>query len=303
MTLGHADDLPDDRTVAAMEAHAHAVLDAAWACGIRWVDAARSYGRAEHFLASWLAARGVAPGTVTVSSKWGYEYVAGWRAHAEVHEVKRHDLAQLERQLAESRALLGAHLAVYQIHSATRDTGVLEDAAVLDRLARLRDDGVRVGLSVTGPAQANTIRDAIAIERGGRRLFDVVQATWNALEPGAGGALAEAHGAGMTVIVKEALANGRLTDRNADPAERRRVAPLLDLARELGVGPDAVALAAVLARPWADVVLTGAATAAQLRENVRALDVPWTGAHDVALRPVAMGAADYWRSRGELAWG
>ncbi len=302
MTLGHARDLPPERTVAAMEAHAHAVLDAAWAAGLRWVDAARSYGRAEHFLASWLDRRGIAPAAITVSSKWGYEYVAGWRADAEVHEVKCHDLDRLERQLAESQGILGPHLDVYQIHSATRESGVLGDAAVLDRLARLRDAGVRVGLSVTGPAQGDTIRDALRVERGGRRLFDVVQATWNLLEPSADAALAEAHDAGLTVLVKEALANGRLTDRNPDPAERRRLAPLHALARELGVGPDAVALAAALARPWAAVVLTGAATAAQLGENLRALDVPRRDALDGLRREVAMEAADYWRSRGELAW-
>ncbi len=303
ITLGHAGDLPPARTVAAMEAHAHATLDAAWACGIRWVDAARSYGRAEHFLASWLEARGVDPAAVTVSSKWGYEYVAGWRVDADVHEVKRHDLAQLERQLAESRALLGRQLDVYQIHSATRESGVLRDDRVLDRLARLRAEGVRVGLSVTGPAQADAIRDALAIARDGRRLFDVVQATWNPLEPSAGEALAEAHAAGMTVLVKEALANGRLTSRNADPDERRRLAPLHDLAGRLGVGPDAVALAAALARPWATVVLTGAATPAQVQANLRALDVRWTDALDEALRPLATDAPGYWRARGALAWG
>jgi aryl-alcohol dehydrogenase-like predicted oxidoreductase len=33
------------------------VLDAAYAGGIRYVDAARSYGRAEEFLADWLNSR------------------------------------------------------------------------------------------------------------------------------------------------------------------------------------------------------------------------------------------------------
>ena len=34
------------------------MLDAAYAAGVRYVDAARSYGRAEEFLAGWLAERG-----------------------------------------------------------------------------------------------------------------------------------------------------------------------------------------------------------------------------------------------------
>ena len=46
---------------------------------------------------------------------------------AEVHEVKDHSLAALARQAAESRELLGDHLDLYQVHSATLDSGVLED--------------------------------------------------------------------------------------------------------------------------------------------------------------------------------
>ena len=72
LNLGHGEDLGDDRSVAALERNAHAVLDAAYEGGLRWFDAARSYGKAEAFLASWLDARGLRPGDVTVSSKWGY---------------------------------------------------------------------------------------------------------------------------------------------------------------------------------------------------------------------------------------
>jgi aryl-alcohol dehydrogenase-like predicted oxidoreductase len=57
INLGHAADLAQDYDVAAMEARAHATLDAAWAAGVRCFDVARSYGRAEDFLGRWLAAR------------------------------------------------------------------------------------------------------------------------------------------------------------------------------------------------------------------------------------------------------
>jgi len=56
ITGGRAGDLPD-RSVAGLRARTFAVLDAAYAAGIRYADAARSYGRAEEFLAGWLAAR------------------------------------------------------------------------------------------------------------------------------------------------------------------------------------------------------------------------------------------------------
>ena len=64
-----------------------------------------------------------------------------------------------------------------------------------------------------------------SVEVEGVPLFSSVQATYNLLEPSAGPALAEAHDAGRTVIVKEALANGRLVQEAAD-------SPLGRLARE-----------------------------------------------------------------------
>src|SRR5262245_34683736 len=113
--LGHAADLDHDYGAAAVEARAHVVLDAGWQAGVRSFDAARSYGRAEDFLASWLRSRNLVPGAVTVGSKWGYTYTAGWQVEAERHEVKDHSSPTLRRQLGESRALLGGHLALYRI--------------------------------------------------------------------------------------------------------------------------------------------------------------------------------------------
>jgi aryl-alcohol dehydrogenase-like predicted oxidoreductase len=297
LTLGHGEDFPGGRAPAQLERHAHAVLDAARAAGIRYLDAARSYGRAEAFLRSWLDARGLAPGEVVVGSKWGYRYTGGWRLDADRHEVKDHSLAALEEQLAASRATLGAHLALYQLHSATRESGVLEDVAVLDALARVRDGGLRVGVTASGPQQADTIRSALEITRGGAPLFACVQATWNPLERSAEAALREAHEAGRTVIVKEALANGRLGPRG-DAAE----GPLGALAAALGAPVDAVALAAALAQPFADVVLLGATTAAQLATNVAALDLRLPADALDRLAPLREPSAAYWARRAALPW-
>jgi aryl-alcohol dehydrogenase-like predicted oxidoreductase len=301
LNLGHADDLGHDYDPEAMRAHAHAVLDRAWALGVRYFDAARSYGRGEEFLADWVRSRSLPQGTFTVGSKWGYTYTAGWQVHASQHEVKDHTLPLLRRQLAESRALLGANLHLYQIHSATLASGVLDRLDVLHELASLREQGVAIGLSVTGPEQGETIARALDVRIEGQPLFDVVQATWNLLEPSAGARLAEAHDRGLGVIVKEALANGRLTSRNTDPdfAARRRV---LDAeAARLGCTLDALSLAAVLARPWVDVVLSGAASAEHLESNLRALAVRWEGA-EVSLKALAEEPSAYWRTRGGMQW-
>jgi len=285
-----------------MERHAHDVLDAAYGAGVRYVDAARSYGRAEDFLASWLASRRIVPGTVLVASKWGYTYTAGWRVDAERHEVKDHSLATLVRQLAETKTRLGAHLSLYQIHSATLESGVLDDDAVIDELARLKATGIRIGLTLTGASQSDVLRRAIEITRDDERVFDAVQATWNLLERRAGSALAEAHGVGMRVIVKEALANGRLTERNVDPAYASRIGILREEAARLDTTIDALAIAAALAQPWADVVLSGAATAEQLRSNLCATDVQWSPETEARLELLAVESGEYWRERSALPW-
>jgi aryl-alcohol dehydrogenase-like predicted oxidoreductase len=302
ITVEHARDLAGNYEPGAMERRTHAVLDAAYVGGVRYFDAARSYGRAEDFLASWLEDRQIEPGVVVVASKWGYTYTAGWRVDAERHEVKDHSLATLRRQLAETRTRLGAYLSLYQIHSATLESGVLDDAAVIDELARLKATGIGIGFTLTGASQPDALRRALEVTRDGERVFDAVQATWNLHERGADSALDEAHGAGMRVIVKEALANGRLTKRNANPAFAARLGMLREQAKRLDTSMDALALAAALARPWADVVLSGAATAEQLRSNLRSLEVPWTTETELHLQSLTMASGEYWRERGDLPW-
>ncbi len=289
LTLGHGGDF-DDRSVRAMQTRAHELLDAAYSAGIRHFDAARSYGRAEEFLGSWLRARSLAPGSVTVSSKWGYTYTAGWRVDADPPEVKDLSADTLRRQLGETRALLGPYLCLYQIHSATVSSGVLDDPDVRAELDALRANGVAVGLSTTGTEQPATIERVV--QAGG---FDSVQATWNLLERSAGEALQSAHQAGIAVIVKEALANGRLSSRGA-------IARLSQTARRLGVGEDALALAAVLARPWVDTVLSGASTVWQLQSNLAAASVAWDGELERELSSLAQPSAEYWKARSQLRW-
>ncbi len=302
VNLEHASDLAGATEPAALERRAHQVLDAAYDAGVRYVDVARSYGKGEEFLASWLGRRGLAPRSVTIGSKWGYAYTANWRADAAVHEEKEHSLERLEQQLAESRALLGEHLALYQIHSATEESGVLERADVLERLARERDRGLAIGLSVTGPRQSETIRRAIDVEIGGRKLFATVQATWNLLEPAAGKALAEAHARDIGVIVKEGLANGRLTARNDDPSFAAKRAVLARAAADRGTTIDVLALAVVSSRPFVDVVLSGASTVEQLRSNLGAIDLDLTGEIDELIACIAEPAPRYWETRARLPW-
>jgi aryl-alcohol dehydrogenase-like predicted oxidoreductase len=274
-----------------MQKRTHELLDAAYGAGVRYIDTARSYGFAERFLGSWLIERARPPGDPVVGSKWGYTYVADWSTSAGVHEVKDHSIGALRRQYAESRTELGGHLLLYQIHSATLDH------AVLTALVHLKERGMAIGLSVSGPGQPDVIKRSLEIRVDGEPVFQTVQATWNLLERSAGLALAEAHEAGYGVIVKEALANGRLTSRGELAS-----GVLGEIATGHGVNVDAIAIAAVLANEWVDVVLSGAVTVDQLSSNLEALPVQLFASDIEALAALTEPSTQYWSRRQSSRW-
>jgi aryl-alcohol dehydrogenase-like predicted oxidoreductase len=292
INLGHDDDVRAVRDVDALEARAHQVLDAAWDLGIRHLDAARSYGLGERFLGSWLAEHPGRRTAITVGSKWGYTYVADWRTDVDVHEVKDHSVATFERQWPETLAALGSAPDLYLIHSVTPDSPALSDQRLLAKLGALASTGVRVGLSTSGPGQADVLGRALQLDGA---PFTAVQATWNVLETSVGAALAEARDRGWHVALKETVANGRLTDRGDVPAVMRSVA------EAHGCSVDAVAMAAAMAAPAA-VVLSGAATTDQLVSNARAREVVLTADELASLGTLAEGPGDYWSARSDLPW-
>jgi len=304
ITLGRDRDLGTQRDPETMYQRAAAVLDAARAAGVRYLDAARSYGRAEEFLARWLRERAVPADATTVGSKWGYAYAAGWRVDATVHEEKALTLERFRVQLAESRALLGERLALYQIHSATLESGCLDDPALLAALAEARRSGTvqAIGLTLSGPRSADTLRAAFEARVDGEPVFDAVQATFNLLEPSLAPLLAEARARGMGVVAKEVHANGRLTAANGRPEDSALVARLRVHAARGGLAVDQLALAFVLAHDAVDVALSGAATPAQLASHVAAAGAAIPPEVRAALAGEAESPEPYWRTRASLPW-
>lgn len=305
INLGHAEDLGSNYAIGAMRKHCHGVLDVAWDLGIRYFDAARSYGRAEDYLASWIQDRDIPAEAVEIGSKWGYTYTAAWKVQTPegvAHEVKRHHLKVLQSQFQASIKLLSQHLDLYQIHSATMESGVLENEEVLHCLNGLRKAGIRIGLTVSGVGQSQAIDRALEVRFDDQLLFSSVQATWNVLETSATAALKRASEAGLSVIIKEALANGRLTPRNNSAEFWEDRAVLEKLAKQHNSTIDAVSLAAALNQDWATTVLSGAASGEHLRSNFKALDLKWD--HDVAerLAGLVQTPEEYWNQRSELAW-
>jgi aryl-alcohol dehydrogenase-like predicted oxidoreductase len=61
-------------------------------------------------------------------------------------------------------------------------------------------------------------------------------------------------------------------------------------------------MAAVLAQPWAGVVLSGAATTSHLVSNLRATDVIWDDRAAASLEDLVESPEVYWHVRSQLRW-
>ena len=247
LNLGHGEDVGPDHSVAALRRLTHEVLDAAYEAGVRYFDAARSYGRAEEFLGQWLRDRDP-PGR----RRWARSGATSTRPAGRSTPTRPRSSTTTCTPCAASCTRRASASATAS--RSTRSTRPRSRAACSTTTPCSPSSpgcaaaASRSALSVSGEEQPETIGRAVRAGRVRRRPGDVEPARALGRD-----ALALAHERGMAVIVKEALANGRLTARGAD--ERLAAA-----AREAGATADALALAAVLARPWADIVLSGAST-------------------------------------------
>ena len=78
---------------------------------------------------------------------------------------------------------------------------------------------------------------------------------------------------------------------------------LTDAASNVGTTPDALALAVVLAQPWADVVLSGAASADEVQSNLTALTLKLDPPRvERLLDAIRQDSPRYWRERSSLPW-
>jgi len=295
----------DDRTIEKMQSQANQVMDALFASPSSttpWLDCARSYGLSEKFVGEYLRSHQVAPSDVYVSSKWGYTYVASFQVElppGAPHEVKDHSTENFLKQLQETDEYLGEYVDLYQIHSATFESGILTDERAHRALADCKAKrGWKMGLSVSSPKQSDVIQEALQIKVDNERLFDAVQCTYNLFEQAPGPALQKAHDEGVDVIIKEGLANGRVL--------RNKV--VQQYATKLSWQPDQLALGCILAQPFQPHVLSGAVTASQLESNLKALNVieklQENGGSLLKeiMEACVVDSEEYWAERAALAW-
>jgi aryl-alcohol dehydrogenase-like predicted oxidoreductase len=276
------------------------VLDEAYNHGIRFFDTSPGYGLAEELLASWL--QKINDPDIVVSSKWGYTYMANFELNAKVHEVKEHSLKKLNQQWAFSKTLL-PYLHIYQIHSATHDTGVLDNISVLNRLHQLKKDhSFIIGLTTTGSDQSGVLKKAMGITVDGEALFGSFQSTFNILETSILAVKEQLQHPDQQLIIKEALANGRLIPNAYYPQYKKLYTLLMDLSAKYKVGTDAIALRFCMDNFPNAKVLSGASNSVHLLANLRANDFKLSIEEINRLHQYRIAAADYWTERKKLEW-
>ena len=276
------------------------MLDEAYSQGIRYFDTAPGYGMAEQLLIDWIKENRYTD--VEIATKWGYSYVANFDPLATVHEVKEHSRQNLNSQWEQSKKLL-PNLSTYQIHSATFESRVLMNEEVLNRLGEMKQEfGLRIGMSSTGSNQEEVLKAAMDIEFEGKPLFDVYQVTYNLLDQSLGNIAKQLTAQEKRVVVKEALANGRVFSNPNFPHYAQLYTFLEKLANKYDVDIDAIAIRFVLDSINPFMVLSGASQVNHITDNLKANTFQLTSEELVELKRFSVMPDVYWKERKALGW-
>lgn len=282
-----------DKSYENFKKNANEILNFAYDNGIRYFDTAPSYGKGELFLKNWNEKHTC--NDVVLSTKWGYTYVANWKlGYTGKHEIKEHSINKLTEQWQKSKELL-PNLKIYQIHSATIESGVLKNESVLNELYRLKKKyNLQIGLSSSGFNQTAVIEEALLININNESLFDSFQITFNFLESSTYTILEKLKKQGKTLIIKEPLANGRIFLK-----PNKIVAKL---AKKYKVGLDAIALRFIIDLIEPNYLLSGAFSKKQLKENLKALNFKLQKDEIENLKLLQVKPKTYWEERSNLTW-
>lgn len=290
----------DNSDLTEFKKQSFAVLENAYNSGIRYFDTAPGYGLAEELVLEWLQTK--KDSAIEIATKWGYTYTANFDANATVHEVKEHSIQKLNEQWSFSKQLL-PYLKVYQIHSATLETGVLENTAVLERLAVLKKThNLKIGLTTTRTKQVEVIKKALAVLVDGETLFDVFQVTYNFLEQSLLEISDELNRQNKSIVIKEALANGRIFRNSKYPHYNELYSVLEELSKKYLVGVDAISLKYCEQTIPNSAVLSGASSIRQFQENVKCNNFSLSKEDIKSLNSFKKSPDLYWSERKELEW-
>ena len=290
----------DNSDLATFRKHSFSVLEDAYNSGIRYFDTAPGYGLAEELVLGWLQTKN--DKSIEVATKWGYTYTANFDTNATVHEVKEHSLSKLDEQWHFSKQLL-PYLKVYQIHSATLETGVLENKEVLEQLAFLKKEhNLKIGLTTTGTNQVEVIKKALDVFVDDEQLFDLFQVTYNFLDQSLKEVSDELINQKKSIVIKEALANGRIFKNENYLHYNKMYATLESLSKKYNVGVDAISLKYCEQTITNSIVLSGASNSEQLKENLKLNTFTLSKDEIELLNSFKIKPEFYWKERKELQW-
>jgi aryl-alcohol dehydrogenase-like predicted oxidoreductase len=245
------------------EEDAFAIMDAAWAEGIRWFDTADAYGggRSERTIGRWIAATGNRPRITT-------------KTYNQMDAGEDHGLApdRILRRLESSLERLGVdRVDLYLAHAFDPDTPLADTIAAFDRLT---DEG-KIGAYGVSNFSAQQVEDAIRLGRPA-----LVQNEYSLLERGDEADVLPVCGAhGVAYQAFSPLAGGWLTGKYRagephPPGSRMTLRPepylhlddesvyrgidrLGEEAAGRGTSTAALALAWVLSHPYVSGVVVG----------------------------------------------
>jgi aryl-alcohol dehydrogenase-like predicted oxidoreductase len=107
---------------------------------------------------------------------------------------------------------------------------------------------------------------------------------------------------GKKVIIKEALANGRLF-RNSNYNHYKELYNTLEkLAKKHNIGTDAIALKFCQQSLQKSIVLSGASNSEHLESNLKMKTISLSQEELRALKKYRIDANNYWQERKQLAW-
>ena len=289
-----------DHDLETFRKHSFQVLEDAYNSGIRYFDSAPGYGLAEGLVFEWLKTKN--DNTIEIATKWGYTYTANFDTNATIHEIKEHSLSKLNEQWDFSKQLL-PYLKVYQIHSATLETGVLENDEVLEQLAFFKKThNLKIGLTTTGTNQVEVIKKALKVLIDGEQLFDLFQVTYNFLDQSLKEISKDLINKNKSIIIKEAMANGRVFRNERYPHYNEMYSVLDDLSKKHKVGIDAISLKYCEQTVPKSIVLSGVSNTEQLKENLKINSFSLSINDIEILSSFKTDPKLYWEERKKLQW-
>jgi len=284
----------------AFRKNSFSVLEEAYQLGIRYFDTAPGYGLAEELVLEWLQTK--KDSSIKIASKWGYTYTANFDVNATVHEIKDHSLSKLNQQWHFSKQLL-PYLKVYQIHSATLETGVLKNKEVLKQLALLKKEhNLKIGLTTSGTNQVEVIKKALNVLVDDEQLFDMFQVTYNFLDQSLQEVSDELINQKKSIIIKEALANGRVFRNEKYVHYNKMYSTLEILSKKHQVGVDAISLKYCSQTIPKSIVLSGASNLQQLKQNLKLNTFSLSTEEIQQLSAFKVDSGFYWKERTQLQW-